>query len=73
MEVMDTSLDKFYKMVYQNGLRIEEPVLAKIVLGVSIAFVWSHCTRKAHFQLKGVHASGNKGPKLPKDSTKGDP
>jgi len=34
MEVMDTSLDKFYKMVYENGLTIPEENLGKIALRV---------------------------------------
>jgi len=34
MEVMDTSLDKFYKMVYDNGHSIPEDVLGKMALAV---------------------------------------
>lgn len=34
MEVMDTSLDKFYKMVYENGQKIPEEVLGKIAVAV---------------------------------------
>ena len=36
MEVMDTSLDKFYKMVYENGRTIPEKVICKITVAVSI-------------------------------------
>jgi len=35
MEVMDTSLDKFYKMLYENGKTIPEDVLGKIAVAVS--------------------------------------
>ena len=35
MEVMDTSLDKFYKMVYDNDAKIPEDILGKIALAVS--------------------------------------
>ena len=35
MEPMDTSLDKFYKMVYDNDETIPEEVLGKIAVAVS--------------------------------------
>jgi len=35
MEVMDTSLDKFYKMLYENGKKIPEDILGKIAVAVS--------------------------------------
>lgn len=35
MEVMDTSLDKFYNKVYKHGREIPENVLANITLAVS--------------------------------------
>ena len=34
MEVMDTSLDKFYKKIYNNGKTIPENVLGKIAYAV---------------------------------------
>ena len=34
MEVMDTSLDKFYQMVYSNGRTIPETVIGKITVAV---------------------------------------
>ncbi|PAV55671.1 hypothetical protein WR25_01528 [Diploscapter pachys] len=34
MEVMDTSLDKFYKKTYKLGQRIPEPFIAKMALSV---------------------------------------
>ena len=37
MEVMDTSLDKFYEMIYPNGKTIPEEVLGKIAVSVSMA------------------------------------
>ena len=42
MEVMDTSLDKFYKKTYKLGQRIPEPFIAKMALSVS---------RKSFFSL----------------------
>lgn len=36
MEVMDTSLDKFYKKIYEDGQHIPETVLAIITFSVSI-------------------------------------
>ena len=36
MEVMETSLDKFYKKIYANGETIPEEVLAKIAYSVSV-------------------------------------
>ena len=41
MEVMDTSLDKFYKMVYDNAHKIPEDVLGKIAVAVSILGLFS--------------------------------
>ena len=35
MEVMDASLDKFYKYVYDNGRVIPEEVIGKIAVAVS--------------------------------------
>ncbi len=40
MEVMDTSLDKFYKLAFESGKKMPEEVLGKIAVAVSI-FVWS--------------------------------
>lgn len=37
MELMDTSLDKFYKHVIDKGLTIPEDILGKIAVSVSIA------------------------------------
>jgi len=39
MEVMDTSLDKFYKMLYENGKTIPEDILGKIAVAVSTCAV----------------------------------
>jgi len=39
MEVMDMSLDKFYKMLYENGKTIPEDVLGKIAVAVSTCTV----------------------------------
>lgn len=39
MEVMDTSLDKFYKKIYEDGQSIPETVLAIIAFSVSTCFV----------------------------------
>ena len=36
MEVMDISLDKFYRMIYKNGKDIPEDILGKIAEAVSI-------------------------------------
>jgi len=36
MEVMDMSLDKFYKMLYENNRTIPEDILGKIAVAVSI-------------------------------------
>lgn len=35
MELMDTSLDKFYKMVIEKGLPFPEDILGKIAVSVS--------------------------------------
>jgi hypothetical protein len=35
MEVMDISLDKFYRMLYKNGKDIPEDILGKIAEAVS--------------------------------------
>ena len=35
MELMDTSADKFYRMIYAKGNRISEGVLGKIAVSVS--------------------------------------
>ncbi|XP_065172320.1 dual specificity mitogen-activated protein kinase kinase 6-like [Atheta coriaria] len=42
MEVMDTSLDKFYQKVYNHGLRIPEDILGKITLAVVCALHYLH-------------------------------
>jgi len=39
MELMDTSLDKFYKHVIDKGLTIPEDILGKIAVSVSISRV----------------------------------
>ena len=41
MEVMDTSLDKFYRLVFDNKHTIPENVLGKIALAVSSSFIFS--------------------------------
>ena len=45
MEVMDTSLDKFYKMVYENDRKIPEEVLGKIANVVSAFIMFGHSLR----------------------------
>lgn len=40
MEVMDTSLDKFYKDIYKSGKVIPEEVLGKIAVAVSLESRW---------------------------------
>ena len=50
MEVMDTSLDKFYKMVYDNGHKIPEEVLGKIALAVSRGLLSRFNPPNAFFQ-----------------------
>lgn len=37
MELMDTSLDKFYKQVIEKGLTIPEDILGKIAVSVGVA------------------------------------
>lgn len=49
MEVMDTSLDKFYAQVYKHGRRIPEDILGKIALAVVSALHYLHS------QLKVIH------------------
>lgn len=44
MEVMETSLDKFYKKIYSNGDKIPEEVLGKIAYSVSI-MILIYCLR----------------------------
>ena len=39
MEVMDMSLDKFYKMLYENSKTIPEDILGKIAVAVSTCAV----------------------------------
>jgi len=39
MEVMDMSLDKFYKMLYENKRTIPEDILGKIAVAVSACAV----------------------------------
>uniref|UniRef100_A0A3B5QAS1 mitogen-activated protein kinase kinase n=1 Tax=Xiphophorus maculatus TaxID=8083 RepID=A0A3B5QAS1_XIPMA len=39
MELMDTSLDKFYKKVFQKGQTIPEDILGKITVAVSFSFI----------------------------------
>lgn len=36
MELMDTSLDKFYKQVHEKGMTIPEDILGKTAVSVSI-------------------------------------
>lgn len=36
MEVMDMSLDKFYKMLYGNEQMVPEDILGKIAVAVSL-------------------------------------
>ncbi|CAB3374180.1 Hypothetical predicted protein [Cloeon dipterum] len=49
MEVMDTSLDKFYAKVYKNGYSIPEDILGKIAVAVLQALHYLHS------QLKVIH------------------
>lgn len=36
MELMDTSLDKFYKKVIEKGQKIPEDILGKMAVSVSV-------------------------------------
>lgn len=36
MELMDTSLDKFYKQVHEKGMTIPEDILGKTAVSVSV-------------------------------------
>lgn len=49
MELMDTSLDKFYKKVIEKGKTIQENILGKITVAVRsvVALAW----RLHHFVL----------------------
>ncbi|XP_050302294.1 dual specificity mitogen-activated protein kinase kinase 6 [Anthonomus grandis grandis] len=49
MEVMDTSLDKFYMKVYKNGRKIPEHVLGKVTLAVVSALHYLYS------ELKVIH------------------
>ncbi|XP_071105924.1 dual specificity mitogen-activated protein kinase kinase 6-like isoform X1 [Haliotis cracherodii] len=49
MEVMETSLDKFYKKIYSNGDKIPEEVLGKIAYSVVQALHYLHT------ELKVIH------------------
>ncbi|XP_014220761.1 dual specificity mitogen-activated protein kinase kinase 6 [Trichogramma pretiosum] len=49
MEVMDTSMDKLYDKVYNNGLNIPEDVLGKIAFSVISALHYLHS------ELKVIH------------------
>ncbi|KAH8415327.1 hypothetical protein KR222_003606, partial [Zaprionus bogoriensis] len=49
MEVMDTSLDKFYPKVFNNKLTMEEPVLGKVAMSVVSALHYLHA------QLRVIH------------------
>ncbi|KAH8259972.1 dual specificity mitogen-activated protein kinase kinase 6 [Drosophila serrata] len=49
MEVMSTSLDKFYPKVFRHDLRMEESVLGKIAMSVVSALHYLHA------QLKVIH------------------
>jgi mitogen-activated protein kinase kinase 6 len=40
MELMDTSLDKFYKQVIDKGQTIPEDILGKIAVSVSTSLVF---------------------------------
>lgn len=43
MELMDTSLDKFYKNVIEKGKTIPEDILGKIAVAVRPAFFFFFC------------------------------
>lgn len=38
MELMDTSLDKFYKQVHEKGMTIPEDILGKTAVSVGVVF-----------------------------------
>lgn len=49
MELMDTSLDKFYKQVIDRGLTIPEDILGKIAVSVSVCQLIAADCQKAFF------------------------
>lgn len=49
MEVMDTSMDKFYHKVFHNGKKMPEPILGKIAVAVVNALHYLHS------KLKVIH------------------
>lgn len=49
MELMDTSLDKFYKKVIEKGKTIPEDILGKITVAVCAIFyiiLYYNCVKK---------------------------
>lgn len=47
MELMDTSLDKFYKQVIEKGLTIPEDILGKITVSVGVTLTQQHALLSA--------------------------
>jgi len=56
MEVMDMSLDKFYKMLYENGKTVPEDILGKIAVAVS-ACCWENIFCIIRFEPRNVRQS----------------
>jgi mitogen-activated protein kinase kinase 3 len=55
MEVMDTSLDKFYTKTFRHGRRIHEDILGKIALAVRIILLFY---RYYYFDIYIVKSKG---------------
>ena len=68
MEVMDTSIDKFYVKSFEQGKKIPEQVLGKIAFSVSAPL----STHGSGRQLIWVPILGDKRPALPSVTAPGD-
>lgn len=53
MELMDTSLDKFYKQVIEKGLTIPEDILGKIAVSVG-SFQQQHMKTCSRYLLRNT-------------------
>lgn len=48
MEVMDTSLDKFYKLVFNNGQKMPEDIVGKVAHAVRPVTLNLHLVTNSH-------------------------